>query len=95
MKRQTTFKSVRYGINSRPSTKSTVLFALATFFVVIQLVKSSTVREEDDFSDNNSRAGIDADGERMKFFPLDLIPVPISIGSGKRKLFVGPFPVSR
>ena len=54
MKRQTELKSVRYGINSRPSTKSTVLFALATFFLVIHVVKSSAIHEEEFSSDNRN-----------------------------------------
>lgn len=53
MKRQTELKSVRYGISFRPSTKSTVLFALATFLLVIHVVKSST-EEEFRNLDNNS-----------------------------------------
>lgn len=54
MKRQTELKSVRYGINSRPSTKSTVLFTLATFFLVIHVVKSSAIYEEEFSSDNRN-----------------------------------------
>lgn len=53
MKRQTELKSVRNGISFRPSTKSTVLFALATFFLVIHIVKS-TPEEEYRNLDNNS-----------------------------------------
>lgn len=54
MKQQTELKSVRYGKSSRPSTKSTVLFALATFFIVIHVVKSSTIQEEEFAVDNRN-----------------------------------------
>ena len=53
MKQQTELKSVRYGSSFRPSTKSTVLFALATFLLVIHEVKSSS-EEEFRNLDNNS-----------------------------------------
>lgn len=63
MKQQTELKSVRYGISStRPSTKSTVLFALATFFLVIQVVKSSAIHEEE-FSDDNRNLDNNSNGE--------------------------------
>jgi hypothetical protein len=67
MKRQTVLKSVRYGINFKPSTKSTVLFALATLFLVIHVVKSSTIHEEEDSSDNNRNSNSNADGELNLF----------------------------
>lgn len=59
MKRQTELKS---GMSFKPSTKSTVLFALATFLLVIQVVKSSA-EEEFRNLDNNSN------GE-LNFLPL-------------------------
>lgn len=63
MKRQTELKSVRYGISSRPSTKSTVLFALATFFLVIQLVKSSAIHVEEKFPDDNRNLDNNSNGK--------------------------------
>jgi hypothetical protein len=54
MKRQTELKSVRYGISFRPSTKSTVLFALATFLLVIHVVKSSSEEEFRNLDSNSN-----------------------------------------
>lgn len=62
MKRPTELKNVRYGMSFKPSTKSTVLLALATFLLVIQVVKSSS-EEEFRNLDNNSN------GE-LNFLPL-------------------------
>lgn len=53
MQPQTELKSARRGSHSRPSTKSTVLFALATLFLVIHVVKCSTIREEEESADDN------------------------------------------
>lgn len=63
MKRQTESKSVRYGISFRPSTKSTVLFALTTFFLVIQVVKSSTTVDGDEFTDDIRNLNSYSNGE--------------------------------
>lgn len=62
MKQQTELKNVRYGSSFRPSTKSTVLFALATFFLVIHVVKSSSIQEEE-FSNDNGNLNSHSDGE--------------------------------
>jgi hypothetical protein len=79
MKRQTVVKSVRYGINFKPSTKSTVLFALATLFLVIHVVKSSALPDEEDSSDNNRNFNSNADGELSSFyrflFPFSVVPL--------------------
>lgn len=72
MKQQTELKSVRYGISFRPSTKSTVLFALATFSLVIQVVKSSSVHD-DEFNDDIRNLGSATNG-KLNFFPL-LLPI--------------------
>lgn len=61
MKQQTELKSVRYGKSSRPSTKSTVLFALATIFLVIHVVKSSSILQEEEFAVDNRNSN--ANGE--------------------------------
>lgn len=74
MKRQTVLKSVRYGINFKPSTKSTVLLALATLFLVIHVVKSSSLHEEEDFSDNNRNPNSNADGE-LNFYRFSFCAV--------------------
>jgi hypothetical protein len=54
MKQQTELKSVRYGFSFRPSTKSTVLFALATFLLVIHVVKSSAEEEFRNLDSNSN-----------------------------------------
>lgn len=70
MKPQAMLKSVRYGTGSRPSIKSTVLFALATFFLVIHVVKSSTIHEEEEeFTDDNRNLNNNPNGE-SNFLPL-------------------------
>lgn len=53
MQPQTELKSARRGSRLRPSNKSTVLFALATFFLVIHVVKCSAIREEEESADDN------------------------------------------
>lgn len=63
MKRQSELKSVRYGISTRPSTKSTVLFALATFLLVIHAVKSSAIHEESEFDNNRNSNDNNPNGE--------------------------------
>jgi hypothetical protein len=40
MKSKTESKSVRYGMKLRPSTKTIAIYVLASFLLVIQLVKS-------------------------------------------------------
>lgn len=64
MKRPTELKSVRYGKCSKPSTKSTVLYVLATFLIVIQVVNSSTIREEGNSSEGeDGNRNLNSNGE--------------------------------
>lgn len=62
MKRQTELKSVRYGISFRPS-KSTVVLTLVAFFLVINVVKSTTIHEEEEFTDESRNADSNTNGE--------------------------------
>lgn len=79
MKRQSELKSSRYGISFRPSTKSTVLFALATFLLVIHAVKSSAIHEEAELADNNRNSNDNSNGE------LNLLPLA-SLLAGRHKV---------
>lgn len=60
---------LKRSLSSKPSTKSTVLYVLATFALVIQVVKSSTIREEAELADDIRNLNDNTNGE------LNLLPL--------------------
>lgn len=76
MERRTELKSVRYGSSSKPSTKSTVLYLLATFFLVIHAVKSSAIRD-DESTDDNRNLDNNSNGE-LNFYRYPLFSLKAS-----------------
>lgn len=80
MERRTELKSVRYGSSSKPSTKSIVLY-LATFFLVIHVVKSSAIRD-DEFTDDNRNLDNRSNGE-LNF----TVSLSFSLKASKKRKF--------
>lgn len=67
MKQQTELKKVRYGSSSKLLTKSIVLY-FATFLLLIHVVKSSAIRDEEATDDHRNAGNSERANGELNFY---------------------------